>query len=183
MDNSQKNKDKINELLPSMKFIYSTEVKNINDCNKKLSVFFDNIKLFLNNQLARDCSKQITKLESLNILQILSEEEKNSDDYKDSLFQFKLIQKDKHQNDIDSFTDCVTESSFEINKMVDYYSDKGNSLSKGFTNCNTFMMSKYDFYNKTDEEAIDFYQKCLQSYSKAFTKLTEDYSIEIKKYI
>jgi hypothetical protein len=183
MDNNQRNKDKINELLPSMKFIYASEVKSINNSNIKMSEYFDKIKLHLNKKINTDCLKQILTLENLGILQILSDEEKNRDEYKDSLYQFKLLQKDKYQNDIDSFTDCVTESTSDINKMVDYYTDKGTSLSKGFTNCNTFMMNKYDFYNKTDEEAMEFYQKCLQSYSKAYNKLSEDYLIEIKKYI
>lgn len=174
------NKSKVDELMPSMKFIFNNELNTISSNQNKINSAFDSIKSLVEKKINTKCAEHKNKMIELGLLkEDFDEEEKQL--AKDSLYQFIILQRDKYQNEIDNFTNCVENNVEEENEFLESYMHIPEKLTKSFYLCNTYMLKKYNFKDKTDEEAMKFYQQCLSKWTTEHTKFTEFYVKESNK--
>lgn len=174
----------ISHLIPSLNYIYKDEFNVLKQKNINFNSIHDEIKKEINNKIRKTCHNEISILKKEGILLEFLPEEISSEEYKDSLYLFKLLQKDKLQNEIDKFTICIENISGDISNIVDDYVVESNNIIKDFKSCGSFMSKKYsknDF--EDDTKAISYFKNCLVTYNNKYSEMINRFRLDYPKYI
>lgn len=178
-NNNEYNNNRFNNLLPSIKFVFNNELKQVKINLSQINNKFDMLKSIVDNKINTNCHNEKNTLVNLKLLKeksMFSKEELESE--KLSLFQFIIMQKEKYQNHIDNFTNCVEDQTEEESKFSDFKYNNGEAIIKNIYICNTYMQKRYNYLNKTDEEALAYYQKCLKFWTDKHKKFTSNWIAE-----